>query len=171
MSTTWLLGMSHKLKMWNCLTSKSFFLMILMVWHGTKTWKLMSLMGGNTTAIYLVNYIHFYQCLQLRDWSSTSPQPVETETGWDRSFNCKKLTKTALNQLTSVQSGFLWFSNLWGLVSVPVLSNFDERLDWTRLPSTTAHRLSAHLGTSRLGTSPLCMLPLHMSPLTSVTHR
>jgi hypothetical protein len=32
---------------------------------GTKTWKLMLLMGGNTTAIYIVNYIHVYQCLQL----------------------------------------------------------------------------------------------------------
>ena len=61
----------------------------------------------------------------------TSPQPVETETGWDWSFNCKKLTKTALNRLMSVQSSFLWFFNLRGLVLISVLSNLDKRPDWT----------------------------------------
>jgi len=64
--------------------------------------------------------------------SKTGPQPVETETGWDQSFNWWKPMKTALNQLMSVQSSFSRFFNLWG----PVLSNFDKRPDWTRLPST-----------------------------------
>ena len=66
----------------------------------------------------------------------TSPQPVETETGWEQSFNQKKTTKTTLNQLTLVQSSFSWFFNLRGPVLVSVLSNLDKRLDWTRLPST-----------------------------------
>ena len=57
-----------------------------------------------------------------------------SSTSWDQSFNCKKPTKTALNWLTSVQSGFSWFFNLWRLV----LSNLDKRLDWTRLPSTNS---------------------------------
>jgi len=46
------------------------------------------------------------------------------------------MTKTALNQLTSVQSSFSRFVSLWGLVQVSVLSKFDKRPDWTRLPST-----------------------------------
>ena len=73
----------------------------------------------------------------------TGPQPVEIETGWDRSFNRKKQTKTALNQLTSVQYSFLWFFNLGGLVLVSVLSNLDKRPDWTGLPSTRWHQMGS----------------------------
>ena len=78
-------------------------------------------------------FSQLHTCFPYVRSSSTSPQPVETETGWDWSFNQQKPTKTTLNQLTSVQSGFSRFFNLWGPVSVP---NFDKRPDWTRLPST-----------------------------------
>jgi len=59
-------------------------------------------------------------------------------TSWEcnQSVNCKKLTKTALNQFMSVQSSFLQSVNLLRLVSVSVFSNIDERPDWIRLPST-----------------------------------
>ena len=75
------------------------------------------------------------------DRSSTSPQPVETETGWDWSFNHKKLTKTTLNRLTLVQSGFSWFFNLGGPVPVSVLSIFSfsyfKMAVWTHLVTIT----------------------------------
>ena len=92
----------------------------------------------------------FSLCKELWDRSSTSPQPVETETGWDWSFNWWKLMKTALNWLTSVWSSFLRFFNLWGPVSVLVLSNFDERPDWTRLPSTNWSGNRVHLSLAEL---------------------
>jgi len=78
--------------------------------------------------------INFIYC-RNNSQSTTYPQtPVQT--GWDQSFNHRKLMKTTLNRLTSVQSSFLRFVDLWGLVQVSVLSKFDKRLDWTGLPST-----------------------------------
>ena len=81
----------------------------------------------------------------------TSPQSVETETGWDQSFNHKKLTKTALNQLKLVQSSFLWFFNLGGPVLVSVLSNLDKRPDfqaliWILMTHTHIFDTWSHLG-------------------------
>ena len=80
----------------------------------------------------ILNYIHVFPM-------SVATRLVlnQSSTSWDWSFNCKKLTKTTLNWLMSVQSGFSWFFNLWGPVPVLVFSNFDKRLDWTRLPSTS----------------------------------
>ena len=73
------------------------------------------------------------------------PYVRSSETGWDWSFNWQKLTKTALNWLTLVQSSFSRFFSLWGPVLVPVLSNFDKRLDWTGLPSTTSAKPDFHM--------------------------
>jgi len=90
-------------------------------------------------------HINFIYCRNNSQSTTYPPNPVQT--GWDWSFNHRKLTKTTLNWLMSVQSSFSRFVDLWGLVQVSVLSKFDKRLDWTRLPSTK-YKLSSTLRTS-----------------------
>ena len=86
--------------------------------------------------MYMVYLLSINSAYCLQDQSQTGYQLVWTTTGPDRSRNCKRPTKTALNWLTLVQSSFSWSVNLWRPVLVPVFWNLDKRPDWTGLPST-----------------------------------
>ena len=86
--------------------------------------------------MYIVYLLSINSAYCLQDRSQTGYQLVWTTTGPDQSRNLKRLTKTALNQLTLVQSSFSWSVNLWRPVPVPVFWNLDKRPDWTGLPST-----------------------------------
>jgi len=74
--------------------------------------------------------------------STTYKTGLGLVTNW--SSNCIKLHKTVVDRSLTVLVLVFEYLRKDELVSVPVLSNIDEKPDWTRLPSTTEYLLSRH---------------------------
>ena len=117
----WTWACHFKCDLWTTATS------LTMPINATKPWSTGHINSRYNVGVFIrvlrkCNYLIYYH---IQDWSC----------------NCNKLHKTAMDWSMMVLVSV--FKNLrkGGPVSVPVLSNMDEKLDWTRLPSTSSRVL------------------------------